>query len=94
MNFVPFVISWMLLAVTVLTLLIWRKIVSTKEDDNLHVLGGASVEKSAEQISVAQKLDFIDKWGKIVTMVTVIYGVILGGLYMWLSWVQNTNLGV
>jgi hypothetical protein len=94
MNFVLFVISWMLLAATVLTLLIWRKVVSSKEDDNLHVVGGASVEKGARQVSVAQKLDFIDRWGKIATVVTVVYGVILGGLYMWMSWVQNTNMGV
>lgn len=94
MSFVPFVILWILLALTVLTLLIWRKTVSIKEDDNLHVLDGASVVKSAEQIAIAQKLDLIDKWGKIVTIVAVVYGVILGALYVWQSWVQNSNIGV
>jgi hypothetical protein len=94
MNFVPFVILWILLALTVLTLFVWRKTVASKEDDNLHLADGASVAKSVEQAEVAEKLDLIDKWGKIVTVITVVYGVILGGLYMWLSWVQNTNLGV
>jgi hypothetical protein len=92
MNIVPLLVLWVLLALTVLTLFIWRKSVSSKEDDNLHVLDGASVEKSAEQVQVAQKLDLIDKWGKIATVVTLIYGVILGGFYMYLSWKQNSSL--
>ena len=92
--FVPFVILWVLLALTVLMLFVWRKSVSSKEDDNLHVLDGASAAKSAEQVVLAQKLDLIDKWGKIATIVTVVYGVILGALYVWQSWVQNTNAGV
>jgi hypothetical protein len=38
---------------------------------------------------VAQKLDLIDKWGKIVTVVTVVYGLIIGALYVYQSWMQN-----
>jgi hypothetical protein len=94
MNFVPFVTLWILLAMTVVALFIWRKTVSSKEDDNLHVLDAASGEKTAQQAVVAQKLDLIDKWGKIVTLLAVIYGVILGGLYAWQVWVQNSKIGV
>ncbi|HEX3743499.1 MAG TPA: hypothetical protein VHW09_06205 [Bryobacteraceae bacterium] len=94
MNFLPLTILWSLLGVSVLALFIWRKAVSTKEDDSLHVLDGASVEKSAQQAVVAQKLDLIDKWGKILTVVALLYGVILGGLYAWQVWVQNTKIGV
>jgi len=93
MNFVPFLVLWGLLAVTVLALFIWRKAVASGEDDNLHVLDGAAVEKSAAQSMIAQKLDLIDKWGKIATVVTVVYGLILGGIYMYMSWVHNNTLG-
>jgi hypothetical protein len=93
MNVVPFLVFWGLLGVTVLALFVWRKTVSRREDDNLHIIGGASVRKSAVQTVVAQELDLIDKWGKIATIVTVAYGVILGGLYMWMSWLQNSNSG-
>jgi hypothetical protein len=94
MSIIPFVILWVLMALTVLTLFIWRKMVAAKEDDNLHVLDGASAAKSAEQVAIAQKLDLIDKWGKIATVVAVIYGVILAALYVWQSWVQNSSIGV
>ena len=93
MNFVPFLVLWGLLAVTVLALFVWRRAVASREDDNLHVLDGAAVEKSAEQSMVAQKLDLIDKWGKIMTVITVVYGLILGGLYMYVSWIQNSRVG-
>jgi hypothetical protein len=43
---------------------------------------------------MAQKLDNIDKWGKILTIAAVVYGVVLGGMYVYQSWVQNTNIGV
>ena len=93
MNFVPFVILWILMGVAVLALFAWRKAVSVNEDDNLHVLDGAGLEKSAEQIAMARKLEIIDRWGKIVTILAVVYGVVLGGVYMWHSWIVNTRIG-
>ncbi len=94
MSFIPFIVLWCLLAVTIMALFVWRKMVASKEDDNLHVLDGASAVKSSEQVAVAQKLDLIDKWGKIVTVVVVVYGVILAGAYVWQSWLQNSRVGV
>ena len=93
MNLIPFVSLWILLALAVLALLIWRKMVSSKEDDNLHVLNGEATQLTADQSALAQKLEFIDRWGKIVTIVTVVYGVILGGVYVWQSWIQNSKIG-
>jgi hypothetical protein len=92
MNFIPLLVLWSLLAVTVLALFVWRKTVSTKEDDNLHIMDGSSVEKNALQEVVAQKLDRIDKWGKLVTIVVVVCGVILGGLFAWQGWIQSTRI--
>ena len=91
--FVPFVVLWVLMALTVLALFVWRKSVSSKEDDNLHVSEAASVTIAAEQTAIAQKLELIDKWGKIATVVTVLYGVLLGVIYVWESWVHNTGMG-
>jgi hypothetical protein len=94
MNFTPFVILWILTGVAVLALLAWRKAVAMNEDDNLHVLDGGAVEKGAAQFAVAQKLDLIDRWGKIVTVVAVVYGVILGGVYVWHSWIVYSQIGI
>ena len=94
MNLIPLAIVWGVLALVVVALFVWRKAVARNEDDNLHVLDGAAVQQTAVQVAVAQKLELIDKWGKIITIVAVIFGVILGGLFIYQSWVQNTKIGV
>jgi hypothetical protein len=60
----------------------------------LHVLDGEAVQKTAAQVALAEKLEFIDKWGKIATVVAFVYGVLLGGLFVYQSWMQNTHIGV
>jgi hypothetical protein len=87
-NFLPLLVSWGVLAVSVLVLLVWRKSVARNEDDQLHVLNAAVVTQQAE---VAHKLDQIDKWGKIVTAVTVAYGVLIAGLYLYQVWAQGST---
>ena len=93
MSLLPFLILLVLMALSVLALFIWRKAVARNEDDQLHVLAAGSPQ-TAQQAAVAQKLELIDKWGKILTIVTVVFGLIVGGLYLWQSWIQNTTTGV
>jgi hypothetical protein len=66
-----------MLALAVIVLLVWRKMVASKEDDQLHVLHGAVTD----QVSVASKLDAIDKWGKILTVVAVVLGLLIAAAY-------------
>ena len=91
LNFGPFIVLETLLVVAVLALFIWRKMVSRNEDDNIHVLHGAAVV--SEQEAIAHKLDVIDKWGKIMTVVTVVFGLLLGAAYAYDSFVKASNLG-
>lgn len=94
MNLFPFASMWVLMATTVIALFVWRKMVASKEDDNLHLVGGASAEKTAQQqAALAQKLELIDKWGKIVTVLTVVYGLVLCGFYAWQIWIEHTYTG-
>jgi hypothetical protein len=79
---------WALLAASVIVLIVWRKVVARNEDDQLHVLQAAAV---TQQVEVAHKLEVIDKWGKIVTAVTVAYGVLIAGLFIYQTWVQTST---
>jgi hypothetical protein len=79
---------WALLAASVIVMIVWRKTVSRNEDDQLHVL---HTEAVPQQAAVAQKLEMIDKWGKIVTAVTIAFGVVIAGLFIYQTWVQSTT---
>ena len=88
LNFVPILVVWGMLAISVLVLIVWRKAIARNEDDNVHLL---HTEAVPQQVAVAHKLEVIDKWGKIVTAVTVAYGVLIAALFFYQTWVQTST---
>lgn len=92
-HLMPFVVIWSILAVVVIAMILWRKAVSSHEDDSLHV-SQAEVGISQQQIGLAQKLDQIDKWGKILTVIVVVSGLILACVYFYQMWVASSSIGV
>jgi len=89
-NILPFVVLWAVLALIVLTLIVIRKKISLSEDDTIHVMDG-DARMVPRQQEVAQKLEVIDKWGKPLTVVTVIFGLLLTALWMYQSWVAANS---
>lgn len=79
---------WALLAVSVIVLVVWRKTVAREEDDQVHML---HTEAVPHQVLVAHKLEVIDKWGKVVTALTIAYGVIIAALFIYQTWVQSST---
>jgi hypothetical protein len=88
-NLLPLLIAWIALALAVLALFLWRQAVARNEDDTLHVMHGTLTE----QTSVAQKLDVIDKWGKILTVVAAVFGLLIAAAYIWGQFVGRNSLG-
>ena len=91
LNLGPFIVLEALLAISVLTLFIWRKAVSRNEDDSLHVLHQSTAV--SQQHAVAHKLDVIYKWGKILTVVTVVFGLVVGAAYVYDTFNKASGLG-
>lgn len=90
-DFTPFTVIWVVLAVVVAVMAGYRKTISVQEDETLH-LGSAS--ESMHQVQVAHKLDVIDKWGKLLTVVAAVYGLLLALAYTYQTWVRASNLGL
>ena len=88
-NLLPLFVVWSVLALVVLALFIWRQVVSSHEDDSLHVMHGAL----SQQTSLAQKLDAIDKWGKILTVTTAVFGLLIAAAYIYGQLVGKSSLG-
>jgi hypothetical protein len=89
-TFVPFVAIWAVMAAAVLALVVWRKMVASHEDDQIHVLDGGS--SSQQQTLVAAKLDQIDKWGKTLTIITLIFGVALAAVFIYQGWINSAKI--
>ncbi len=89
MNLLPLLVLEVLLVMIVAGMIVWRKVVSRNEDDQLHVLHSEVLVP--QQAVVANKLDVIDKWGKLLTVVAAVVGLALGALWIYQIWVQGSS---
>jgi len=85
----PYIVIWGVVALAVVVLLIRRKMVASKEDDNLHVMSGPN----PNQLMIASKLDVIDKWGKILTVIAVLFGIVIAALYVYSNFTGRPSMG-
>ena len=77
-----FVIFWAILGVATLALALYRKFITMREDDYVHL--AASEERLIpQQVATFKKIGAIDQWGITMTIVTVILGLALAGLYLY-----------
>ena len=80
-------VTWAILALVIIALAVYRTTIGKTEDATIHVLE-SDIGNVPAQVAVAQRLAVIDRWGKILTVVTVVYGVLLAVVYGYLSFVQ------
>jgi heme/copper-type cytochrome/quinol oxidase subunit 2 len=81
-NLLPYAAFWGVLAIVVVSLIIYRKSVSSHEDDSIHLEGNMP----SEQMAMGHKLAMIDRWGKMLTILAVVYGLALAAIYMYQIW--------
>lgn len=89
-NLVPFAVLWGILALIVLSLIVIRKKIAGGEDDTLHVMEG-DARMIPHQQEVAAKLEVIDKWGKLLTIIAVIFGLLLAAAWVYQSWLAAND---
>lgn len=87
-NLTPAVVIWAALAVATLGLALYRKLVSASEEDLVH-LGPGEERHIPEQVALAAKLKGIDRWGKILTVITVAAGLAMAALYLYQAWLVH-----
>lgn len=82
MHLTPYVVLWACLAITVLGLALLRYLVSFREDDNIHLSEGEN-SLITKQMTIFHYLDAIDRWGKSLTVLALIGGLLLAGIYLY-----------
>lgn len=85
----PMVLIWAMLALTLAGLVLARKFTARNEDDYIHL---SDPRLAARQTQLAMKLDWLDRWGKALTSVVVIYGLMLAAWYLYASWQATGQL--
>ncbi len=81
-NLTPAVVIWIVLAIATLGLALYRKLISASEEDLIH-LGPGEERQIPEQVALATKLKTIDRWGKILTVITVVVGLAMAAVYLY-----------
>jgi hypothetical protein len=89
----PFLALWFMVIAAVVVVAFWRRSVAVQEDPALH-LGMAHAGTAAEQIAVAKKLEQIDKWMKLLTVIVVAFGLLLGAAALYKAWVLGPSAGL
>ena len=85
MNLTPIVMLWALLGLATLGLALYRIFVTHDEKDVVHL--GAGEEKDIpQQAQLAKRLMAVDRWGKTLTVITVLLGLMLAGGYLYNGW--------
>jgi len=84
---IPYALVWAVLAIIVIAMAVYRRSLANQEDDTLHIRDD-EVQMVAQQGVLAHKLEVIDRWGKILTGVAALAGVVIGGLYVYWSWLE------
>ena len=84
-------IVWSALTLFVISLALVRKFTARREDDLVH-LSGAAESAISQQFTVANKLDKIDHWGKLLTAVDVAFGLVLFAITLYTTWQNSVAL--
>jgi hypothetical protein len=87
-NALPFVVSWLVLACVVLALGVYKATLyarAGRQEFPPHLFD--MPKDQAARIDVAAHLEeAVEKWGKILTVVTVAYGLALVGVWVYQVW--------
>jgi hypothetical protein len=85
LNLAPAVVIWAVLAIATLALALYRKLVSAREEDLVH-LGPGQERQIPMQVALADKLERIDRWGKILTVITIAIGLAMAAVFLYQAW--------
>ncbi|HUK90694.1 MAG TPA: hypothetical protein VLZ81_09870 [Blastocatellia bacterium] len=78
-------IVWAVLTLAVITLAVYRKMATRHEDDYVH-LADAETQVISQQVTVAQRLEKIDSWGKTLTIVDVAFLAVILAVMCYNAW--------
>jgi short subunit fatty acids transporter len=90
MNFIPYIVVWVILGIIVIVLAVSRMRLAKREDATLDVLESKGVAERQKEMT--KKIAKIDRWGQVLTIILVLYGITLAGIYVYQAWQQSSRI--
>ena len=78
MNLTFVVFIWAVLGIVTLALAIYRGAFAAHREEDVVHLGPGEEREIPKQAALARRMDAIDRWGKILTIIVVVMGLGLG----------------
>jgi len=91
-NLIPFAIGWVALLIVILVLAFYRSRLSREEDDIPHISEPEAEVYASRQIAVAKKLEKVEFWGKTLTVLLILYGLVLAAVFSYQAWEQSSRI--
>jgi hypothetical protein len=82
-------VLWAILTLLVIGLALFRKFTAHFDEDDLVHLADGEANLIPKQLAVANKLDRIDSWGKTLTVVAGLFGLVLVSIMLFTAWQQS-----
>jgi hypothetical protein len=92
MNLIPYVVLWSFLALAVLGLALYRKVLTFHGDDEFLHLSASEEKLIPHQVTLARKLDFVDRWGKTLTVCCAVFGIVIAAMFVILTWQASLQI--
>jgi hypothetical protein len=92
MNMIPYVAIWSVLAVAVLALALYRKVLTFHGDDEFVHLTDGEQRLIPQLVALGHKLEIIDRWGKFLTVFTVALGLAIAAFVLYQAWQASLQL--
>ena len=86
MNLIPYIVLWSILAVAVLGLALYRKLITIHGDDEFIHLSAGEEKLIPQQVALGRRLEFVDRWGKALTIGTAAFGLLLVVVFFVQAW--------
>ncbi|HTW65622.1 MAG TPA: hypothetical protein VME17_13425 [Bryobacteraceae bacterium] len=86
MNLIPYFVLWSLLAVAVLALALYRKLITIHGDDEFVHLAAGEEKLIPHQVALGRRLEFVDRWGKLLTICTAAFGLLIAAVFLFQAW--------
>ncbi|MCL4781663.1 MAG: hypothetical protein KJZ70_01385 [Bryobacterales bacterium] len=91
-NIIQMAIPWVVLTLITIALAIYKKSLDVHTDESLHI-GAGEDQLVKAQMAQSRRSDLAERWGKILTIVVFLYGIVIVGMIAYHQWQVNTTAG-